>query len=184
MQIRFSARALVGRGPLITAVAAGGDILERTKRGAHSRTALTGQSWVGKTVLAREVCNRLLEALPLQVMLLGTSSGTLRMELARLGRAFTPSLAEEAGEEQAVEAARRFLASTTRDTCCSLMMQWTRTWTSSGRSAAAQRSGRAPGGPRALHHAAAVRVGAGGAADRGARGGHPVHRRVHGYDGE
>jgi hypothetical protein len=36
-----------------------------------------------------------------------------RMELARLGRAFTPSLPEEADEEQAVEAARRFLENST-----------------------------------------------------------------------
>ncbi len=64
-------------------------------------------------MLAREVCNTLLETLPLQAMLLGTSAGSLRMELARLGRAFTPSLPEECDEEQAVEAERRFFASTT-----------------------------------------------------------------------
>ena len=111
MQIGFSARKLTGRDSLIAAVA--DDILERAKRGEHSRTALTGQSGVGKTVLAREICNRLLDVLPLQTMLLGTSSGTLRMELARLGRAFTPSLPEQCDEAQAVEAARRFLASST-----------------------------------------------------------------------
>jgi tetratricopeptide (TPR) repeat protein len=111
MQIGFSARQLVGRDPLIAAVTA--DILERVKRGEHSRTLLFGQSGVGKTVLAREICNKLLEALPLQVMLLGTSGGTMRLELARHGRAFTPSLSEQADEEQAVDAALSFFASIT-----------------------------------------------------------------------
>jgi tetratricopeptide (TPR) repeat protein len=110
MQIGFSAQKLVGRDQLIAAVTT--DILGRVKRGEHSRTVLAGQSGVGKTVLAREICNKLLEALPVQVMLLGTSSGTLRMELARLGRNFTPGLPEQADEAQAFEAARRFLSIT------------------------------------------------------------------------
>jgi tetratricopeptide (TPR) repeat protein len=111
MQIGFSARELTGRGSLIKKVTE--DIIERANRGEHSRTALTGRSGVGKTVLAREICNKLFEVLPLQPMLLGTSRETLRIELARLGRAFTPTLPEQSDEEQAAEAALHFFASTT-----------------------------------------------------------------------
>ena len=78
-----------------------------------AREVLHGESGAGKTVVAWRICDEVRDrgALPWQVLMHGSSVLTLRAELARFARMHVPGLAEDAKEEEVVEAARQALAS-------------------------------------------------------------------------
>ena len=107
----FKSYPLVGRAALVAEIEQ--NIRVAVCQGEASRTALTGLSGIGKTALARCVCEALRNVLPFQVLLQGVSVTSMRLELARLGHALTAGAAGEAMDENtAVGAFHKYLEST------------------------------------------------------------------------
>jgi tetratricopeptide (TPR) repeat protein len=74
-----------------------------------SREVLFGLSGVGKTSLARGICEKLQNFLPVQVLMQGSSESILRMDLARFARLVREDVTYETDEDYAVKVALNYL---------------------------------------------------------------------------
>jgi hypothetical protein len=95
---------LVGRGPLITGVAA------RLRTSLRHIEVLYGESGSGKTVAAIGAAYEASDALPVQLFMDGSSVARMRAELARYGRLHVGGVDENANDDELVEATRKQLA--------------------------------------------------------------------------
>jgi tetratricopeptide (TPR) repeat protein len=95
---------LVGRGPLISGIAA------RLRTLARHIEVLHGESGAGKTVAAIGAAYEASDALPVQLFMDGSSVARMRAELARYGRLHVGGLDVNAIDDELVEAARKQLA--------------------------------------------------------------------------
>ena len=98
---------LVGREDLIADVAA------RLRTSAHCIEVLHGESGAGKTFAAIAVAYELLDALPVQLFMQGSSAAVLHMELARYARLRVSGVDEDADDDKLAAAARKHLAHST-----------------------------------------------------------------------